>query len=378
MKARSLSARRDSEPAGPCWPGGQPPEPRAALWRYLREETRSQPGNSRGGPPRLAARAARTRCTTRTSQKASTSGPTMITATVTESSASIPAMIRAQIPYRTTAHDTRSASAACWRAKGDRPPLTMETSNGKQGARIAPPTPRRAGSRRSGGLAGRGAAGIRSPAGIGGPGSVGGPESTEAVGCRRLVVMESPAWSVAPITLASTRRGGEVDKFFHPAEEVWFQVGVAARGGQDPLPARGGVLAPAQRGQDAFLPRGAPGHRGPAGDANRGRLHGLPDVHARVPHPGGVRSADGLRDPALFRARHQVIDEHAEAPLRPRGEAGDDRREVVDSFQVLDDHCDVAQVVSPDLLDKFRVVPALDIDPACLGDSGPATARRGQ
>src|ERR1019366_2390911 len=100
-------------------------------------------GASRGIPggarPRLAARAARTRCTTRTSQKASTSGPTMITATVTESSASIPAMIRAQIPYRTTAHDTRSASAACWRAKADRRMLTRETSSGKTGPGIATP-----------------------------------------------------------------------------------------------------------------------------------------------------------------------------------------------------------------------------------------------
>jgi hypothetical protein len=44
----------------------------------------------------------------------------MISATSTESSASIVAIIRAQMPYSTTAHDTRSASAACPRAKADR------------------------------------------------------------------------------------------------------------------------------------------------------------------------------------------------------------------------------------------------------------------
>ena len=47
-------------------------------------------------------------------------------------------------------------------------------------------------------------------------------------------------------------------------------------------------------------------------------------------------------------------------------------REVIDALQVLDHHADVAQVVAPDLLDQFGVVPALDVDPAGPGDPGPA------
>ncbi len=54
------------------------------------------------------------------SHSARTSGATMMAATSTESRASITAMIRAQMAYRTAAHDTRSASAACRRAKADR------------------------------------------------------------------------------------------------------------------------------------------------------------------------------------------------------------------------------------------------------------------
>ena len=98
------------------------------------------------------------------------------------------------------------------------------------------------------------------------------------------------------------------------------------------------------------------------------RLDGLPDVDVRVPehqHELPARAAgDLLGDPGLLAPRHQMIDQHTEPPAAFRGELGDDPGQVVHAAEVLDHHADMAQVVAPDLLDQFGVVPALDVDPA--------------
>jgi hypothetical protein len=86
-------------------------------------------------------------------------------------------------------------------------------------------------------------------------------------------------------------------------------------------------------------------------------------------------AGDGGGDPALLGPGDEVIDEDAESPPVLRLEVADDGRQVVDAFQVLDDDADVAQVVAPDLLHQLRVVLALDVDPAGLGDLGPLLRR---
>ena len=85
--------------------------------------------------------------------------------------------------------------------------------------------------------------------------------------------------------------------------------------------------------------------------------------------------ADGGGDPALLGPGDEVVDEDAEPPPVLRLEVTDDGRQVVDALQVLHDDADVAQVVAPDLLHQLRVVLALDVDPAGLGDLGPLLRR---
>jgi hypothetical protein len=86
-------------------------------------------------------------------------------------------------------------------------------------------------------------------------------------------------------------------------------------------------------------------------------------------------AGDGGGDPALLGPGDEVIDQDAKAPPVLRLEVADDGREVVDAFQVLDDDADVPQVVAPDLLHQLRVVLALDVDAAGLGDLGPLLRR---
>ena len=90
-------------------------------------------------------------------------------------------------------------------------------------------------------------------------------------------------------------------------------------------------------------------------------------------HVGVV--ADGGGDPALLGPGDEVVDEDAEPSPVLRLEVTDDGRQVVDALQVLHDHADVPQVVAPDLLHQLRVVLALDVDPAGLGDLGPLLRR---
>ena len=77
-----------------------------------------------------------------------------------------------------------------------------------------------------------------------------------------------------------------------------------------------------------------------------------------------------------------MVDEDAQPATALGCEVRHDPRQVVDPAQVLHDHTDVPQVLAPDLLDQFRVVPALDEDPAGQCRPGPALraadrARRG-
>ena len=69
-------------------------------------------------------------------------------------------------------------------------------------------------------------------------------------------------------------------------------------------------------------------------------------------------------DPALLRARHQVVHEYADPALRPGPEVAQLLAEVVDALEVLHDHALDPQVVAPHLLDELGVVASLDEDPA--------------
>ena len=90
------------------------------------------------------------------------------------------------------------------------------------------------------------------------------------------------------------------------------------------------------------------------------------DQHVRT-----ERSRTYLVDEArLLAARYEVVDEHAEPSIPTRAELLDDGGQVVDAAEVLDGDPDVAQVVTPDLLDQLRVVAALDVDPGRDRDPG--------
>ena len=64
-----------------------------------------------------------------------------------------------------------------------------------------------------------------------------------------------------------------------------------------------------------------------------------------------------------------MVDEHADTTARRRPEFGEDGIQVVDPFQVFDDDALDSEVVAPDAFDQFRVVAALDEDPAGPGDA---------
>ncbi len=72
-----------------------------------------------------------------------------------------------------------------------------------------------------------------------------------------------------------------------------------------------------------------------------------------------------------LRPVHQVVDQHAEPPLRPGPELGDRGGQVVHAVQRLHHHALDAQVVAPHPLDQLGVVQALHPDPG-----GPRGARR--
>src|SRR6202035_3930627 len=125
-----------------------------------------------------------------------------------------------------------------------------------------------------------------------------------------------------------------------------------------------------------LLPRQPLRDVGPRRQPELGRLDRRPDVDERVADDEDVGVAgDGGGDPALLGPGDEVVDEDAESPPFLRLEVADDGRQVVDPFQVLDDDADIPQVVAPDLLHQFRVVLALDVDPAGLGDLGPLPRR---
>ena len=112
-------------------------------------------------------------------------------------------------------------------------------------------------------------------------------------------------------------------------------------------------------------PRGTSGQRSRPSTPG---LHAGPHVDERVAGDEHVRVLDGGGEAQLLGARHEVIDEHAEAPCGTRGEPGDGGGQVVDAVHRLDDDGELAEVVAPDVLDQLGVVAALDPDPAGGGD----------
>ena len=91
------------------------------------------------------------------------------------------------------------------------------------------------------------------------------------------------------------------------------------------------------------------------------------DQHVRA----GRGPAHVVGDAGLLRAGHQVVDEHADASLRPGPELAQLVRQVVDAAEMLDDDALEPQVVAPDLLDQLGIVATLDEDPALAGHPGP-------
>lgn len=96
------------------------------------------------------------------------------------------------------------------------------------------------------------------------------------------------------------------------------------------------------------------------------------DQHVRAVRP----ARHGVGDPRLFRARHEVVDKHPVAALRGRRLGGEHRVEQVDTLEILDDDALDAEVIAPDLLNQFGIVPTLDEDPARQRDPGPGVGDR--
>ena len=86
----------------------------------------------------------------------------------------------------------------------------------------------------------------------------------------------------------------------------------------------------------------------------------------------GSRTVVG--DAGLLRARHQMIEQHAESTVGAGPEVGDRGGEIVGAVERFHDDAEFAEVVAPHVLEQFGVVLALDPDPARRGDSGPAVA----
>jgi hypothetical protein len=78
-----------------------------------------------------------------------------------------------------------------------------------------------------------------------------------------------------------------------------------------------------------------------------------------------------LHQAALLAARDQVIDQHAEPPVRGRVELRDPVGEVVHTVEWFHDHAVHPQIMAPDPFYELRVVLALHPDPAGPGDPGP-------
>src|SRR3954447_24670193 len=165
-------------------------------------------------------------------------------------------------------------------------------------------------------------------------------------------------------------RGDEVDELLDAAEQGGFQVGVGADARQDALPRITGLDAPAEGGDDALLPRDGARHRRPRRDPDRRRLDRGPDVDERVAGDEDVRRGHLGGDPALLGPFDEMVDEDAEPPSGPWAELVDDRRKIVDAFEVLHDDALDSQIVAPDPLHELRVVYALHVDAALLGHLG--------
>ena len=99
-----------------------------------------------------------------------------------------------------------------------------------------------------------------------------------------------------------------------------------------------------------------------------------------MPDHQGVRPArpavDRLGQARLLRAGHQVVDQHAQPPLRSWTELLDDSDEIVDAAEILDHDALDPEVVAPHLLDQLGVMTALHIDPAGPGDTGARAGHR--
>src|SRR4051794_36670786 len=120
--------------------------------------------------------------------------------------------------------------------------------------------------------------------------------------------------------------GDEVDELFDATEEGRGEV--VERGdlaeGVPPGPGDVGLVAvgPAEPLADALLPLLLARHVRPPLDPEPGRLDRGPDVDEGVADDQHVladrRARHGLGDPALLGAPDEVVDEHADAALRPR------------------------------------------------------------
>ena len=109
------------------------------------------------------------------------------------------------------------------------------------------------------------------------------------------------------------------------------------------------------------VPRGTCGHAAmPSADgftACHTSTYGCP-----VTSTFGSRTAG--HEPGLFAAGDEMVDEHADPPVRVRAELAQRVGEMVDAVQRFDDHALDAQVVAPDAFEQRRVVDAFDPDPA--------------
>ena len=150
------------------------------------------------------------------------------------------------------------------------------------------------------------------------------------------------------------------------AQQGGLEIVIVAHRSEDALPGRRDVrlivVGPAQCRADAVLPLLAPRDHGPRAQPEPSRLDALPDIDEGMPDHQHVRARHLLGDPALFRARDQVVDEHPDPTLRSRPDLAQHLGQVVDAVQILDDDALDPQIGSPDLLDQLRVVTALDED----------------
>src|SRR4051812_7289055 len=96
-------------------------------------------------------------------------------------------------------------------------------------------------------------------------------------------------------------------------------------------------MRPAHRLADAVLPVGASGDDRPRGYPEPVGLDRLPHIDVRMADAQHMRtSGELIGDAGLFRARHEVVDEHAEPPIRTGFELLDDACEVVDAAEIFD------------------------------------------